>query len=69
VAPEGVERKLAAIVSADVMGYSRLMAEDEATTIRTLREYREQVSMLVRQRRGGGYSESGVERQPSCSQD
>jgi class 3 adenylate cyclase len=31
-----VERKLAAILSADVVGYSRLMAEDEAATIRTL---------------------------------
>ena len=29
------ERKLAAILSADVVGYSRLMAEDEAGTIRT----------------------------------
>ncbi len=30
--PEAVERKLAAILSADVVGYSRLMAEDEAGT-------------------------------------
>ncbi len=34
-------RKLAAILSADVKGYSRLMGEDEETTIRTLTEYRE----------------------------
>jgi len=34
------ERKLAAILSADVVGYSRLMAEDEAGTIRTLSTYR-----------------------------
>ena len=50
--PQGVERKLAAILSADVAGYSRLMAEDEAATVRTLSEYREQVAMLVRQHRG-----------------
>ena len=31
-----VEHKLAAILSADVVGYSRLMAEDESDTIRTL---------------------------------
>jgi class 3 adenylate cyclase len=31
-----VERKLAAILSADVVGYSRLMAEDEPSTIQTL---------------------------------
>ena len=30
-----VARKLAAILSADVVGYSRLMAEDEAATVRT----------------------------------
>jgi len=43
VVPEPVERKLAAILSADAVGYSRLMAEDEATTIRTLSPYREQI--------------------------
>ena len=32
MAPE-VERKLAAILSADVVGYSRLMAEDEGETL------------------------------------
>ena len=47
-----VERRLAAILSADVAGYSRLMAEDEAATIRTLTDYREEVGMLVRQHRG-----------------
>jgi adenylate cyclase len=52
VTADAVERKLAAILSADVVGYSRLMAEDEAATIRTLTEYREQVAMLVRQHRG-----------------
>jgi adenylate cyclase len=52
VDPDGVERKLAAILSADVVGYSRLMAEDEAATIRTLTDYREEIAMLVRQHRG-----------------
>jgi hypothetical protein len=33
-------RKLAAILSADVVGYSRLMGEDEEATIRTLTAYR-----------------------------
>ncbi len=51
MAPE-VERKLAAILSADVVGYSRLMAEDEAATVRTLTDYREEIAMLVRQHRG-----------------
>jgi adenylate cyclase len=52
VCPDGPERKLAAILSADVVGYSRLMAEDEAATIRTLTAYREQVATLVREHRG-----------------
>ena len=34
--PEPTERKLAAILSADVVGYSRLMAEDEAGTVRRI---------------------------------
>jgi hypothetical protein len=36
----GVERKLAAIFSADVAGYSRLMGDDEEATIRALTAYR-----------------------------
>jgi adenylate cyclase len=49
---EPIDRKLAAILSADVVGYSRLMAEDEAATIRTLSDYREEITMRVRQHRG-----------------
>ena len=39
-----VKRKLAAILSADVQGYSRLMGEDEEGTIRTLKAYLEVIS-------------------------
>src|SRR6185295_15448326 len=35
------QRKLAAILSADAAGYSRLMADDEAATLRILNESRE----------------------------
>ncbi len=52
VDPDPVERKLAAIVSADVSGYSRLMAQDEEATVRTLAAYREEIALLVAQRRG-----------------
>ena len=38
--PDRVERRLAAIVAADVAGYSRLMGLDEVGTARTLREHR-----------------------------
>jgi class 3 adenylate cyclase len=49
---EGTERKLAAILSADVAGYSRLMAEDEEATVRTLTVYREQIGGLIGEHRG-----------------
>ncbi len=52
MAAEPAVRKLAAILSADVVGYSRLMAEDEDATVRTLAAYREEVALLVRQHRG-----------------
>jgi adenylate cyclase len=47
-----MQRRLAAIVSADVQGYSRLMGEDEAGTVRTLTTYREVMSELIRGHRG-----------------
>ena len=40
-------RKLAAILSADVVGYSRLMAADEAATVETLKAYRDIIARLV----------------------
>src|SRR5919197_1157082 len=47
-----MERKLAAILSADVQGYSRLMGEDEEATVRTLTAYRAVMASLIRQHRG-----------------
>jgi adenylate cyclase len=52
VGRNGVERKLAAILSADVVGYSRLMAEDDVATLETLRAYRDVIAGLVRQHGG-----------------
>ena len=37
----------AAILSVDVVGYSRLMPEDEAGTIQTLKSYRDLVKRLI----------------------
>ena len=47
-----MERKLAAILSADVKGYSRLMGEDEEATIRTLTAYRAVMTAYIQQQRG-----------------
>ncbi len=51
-ATSGVKRKLAAILSADVKGYSRLMAADEEGTLRTLNAYRQEMDALVAGRDG-----------------
>jgi adenylate cyclase len=45
-------RKLAAILSADVEGYSRLMGDDEAATVRTITEYREAIVSAVARHSG-----------------
>ena len=42
-----IERRLAAILSADVEGYSRLMGDDEVATVRTITEYRAVVASTV----------------------
>ncbi|MBI4766447.1 MAG: adenylate/guanylate cyclase domain-containing protein [Deltaproteobacteria bacterium] len=50
--PDQVIRKLAAILSADVQGYSRLMEADEEGTIRTLKACMEVISGSIQQHRG-----------------
>jgi len=52
MATQEVKRKLAAILSADVKGYSRLMSEDEVGTIRTLNIYKEVMTNLIQQHHG-----------------
>ena len=52
MATPGFKRKLAAILSADAVGYSRLMGEDEAATVRTLETYKRVIADLILQHRG-----------------
>jgi adenylate cyclase len=52
MASQDFKRKLTAILSADVEGYSRLMAEDEGSTVRTITTYREVMTTLIQQHRG-----------------
>ncbi|MBW1735807.1 MAG: CHASE2 domain-containing protein [Deltaproteobacteria bacterium] len=47
-----LKRKLAAILSADVKGYSRLMGDDEEATVRTITAYREVMNTIIRDHRG-----------------
>ena len=49
---EFADRKLAAILAADIAGYSRLMGLDEAGTARSLREHRLAIDPIVASHRG-----------------
>jgi adenylate cyclase len=52
MAPQEVKRKLAAIFSADVKGYSRLMGEDEKGTVRTLNAFKDVMTGLIQHHHG-----------------
>jgi len=49
---EKVTRKLKAILSADVKGYSLLVTDDEVLTLKTLNEYRDIMSELIKSHSG-----------------
>jgi TolB-like protein len=53
MAEERVQRRLAAVMAVDVVGYSRLMGDDEAGTLKTLKEIRSSlVDPAIREHRG-----------------
>jgi adenylate cyclase len=52
VATEEFKRKLTAILSADVKGYSRLMGEDEEATVRTITAHRKVITTVIEKYRG-----------------
>src|SRR5215469_5739331 len=54
-----MERKLTAILCADVYGYSRLMGEDEEATLRTLSAYRKIIEKLIENHRGRFVNSAG----------
>lgn len=58
-APQNLERKLATILSADVAGYSRLMAEDEEQTLRIFRAHKEVIESLVAMHKGRIFNTAG----------
>jgi adenylate cyclase len=49
---EGFKRKLTVVFSADVVGYSRLLGENEAATVMCLEEYKSVMFSLIKQHRG-----------------
>jgi adenylate cyclase len=54
-----LERKLTAILCADVFGYSRLMGENEEATLRTLSSYRKLIDSLIEQHHGRFVNSAG----------
>ena len=48
----GEEGRLLAVLSADVVGYTRLIAEDEDSVVRALHAYREEIELHLQQHRG-----------------
>jgi class 3 adenylate cyclase/TolB-like protein len=56
---EQVQRRLVAILAADVVGYSRLMDVDEETTLHTLRAYRQIIDGLVASHSGRVFGTAG----------
>ena len=54
-----MERRLAAILAADAVGYSRLMEADEEGTLRLLSAYREIIDGLVADHRGRVFGSAG----------
>jgi len=52
MATQDFKRKLTAILSADVKGYSRLMGEDEEATVRTITAHRKVITSVIEKYRG-----------------
>lgn len=48
----GFIRKIATIMSANVVGYSKLMDDDETTTAQTLTLYKKEMATLINRHRG-----------------
>ena len=59
IASQDMQRQLKAILSADVKGYSRLMAEDEMFTIHTLKTYRDLITSYIQGHLGRVVDASG----------
>ncbi len=59
MAEERVQRRLTAILAADVVGYSRLMGDDEEGALATLRAYRQVVDELVAGHEGRVFGSAG----------
>jgi len=59
MAVDRVQRRMAAILAADVVGYSRLMGKDEEATLATLKAHREVIDRLIADHGGRIFGSAG----------
>src|SRR6187200_3474674 len=59
MAVDRVQRRMAAILAADVVGYSRLMGKDEEATLATLKAHREVIDGLIANHGGRIFGSAG----------
>src|SRR6476620_7803357 len=59
MASDRVQRRMAAILAADVVGYSRLMGEDEEATLATLKSHRQVIDHLIAVHGGRVFGSAG----------
>jgi class 3 adenylate cyclase len=61
-----IQRRLAAILAADIAGYSRFMHEDEAATVRDLKSHQSVILPLVGRHGGRIIDTAGSTRRTRC---
>jgi len=59
MAADRAQRRIAAILAADVVGYSRLIGKDETVTLATLKAYREVIDGLIAHHAGRVFGSAG----------
>lgn len=59
MAEHRVQRRMAAVLAADVVGYSRLMGNDEEATLATLKRFRKVIDSLIEQHEGRVFGSAG----------
>src|SRR6478672_11853658 len=59
MAVDRVQRRMAAILAADVVGYSRLMGQDEESTFAILKAYRRIIEELIARHDGRVFGTAG----------
>src|SRR5215831_9410084 len=59
MAPDRPQRRIAAVLAADVVGYSRLVGKDEEATLARLKRYRDIIDALIGEHGGRVFGSAG----------